>query len=159
MEVDNMAISESIYALRNSLGLTQEQFAKKVGVSQSAINYWENGKRQPRLEQLKKISDILNIPLNEILSFEDATDIWRKEKDEIRLNKPALVDTIQVGESLVINDITEIKLISDYRQLNENGQIEALKRVQELTEISRYTEPYTSTSKSFVSADTDPDDE
>ena len=36
-----------VRALRQRLGLTQEQFAQKLGVSFSTVNVWENGKRAP----------------------------------------------------------------------------------------------------------------
>ena len=63
-----MTIGEKLYKIRTDLHLTQKQFAKKVGVSQTAINYWENGKRQPRTEQLKKIANTLSLPLGELFS-------------------------------------------------------------------------------------------
>jgi putative transcriptional regulator len=34
--------------LRDRLGLTQEQFAHKLGVTYSTVNNWENGKRLPQ---------------------------------------------------------------------------------------------------------------
>ncbi len=49
-----------VKSLRKSLGLTQEQFAKEVGVTFSTVNQWENGHRQPqpfllnRLVEMKK---------------------------------------------------------------------------------------------------------
>lgn len=58
-----MTIAEKIYKLRNDFGLSQEAFANKVGTSQSAINYWENGKRQPKTAQLKKIANAFDIAL------------------------------------------------------------------------------------------------
>jgi len=36
-----------IRTLRSRLGLTQEQFAAKVGVTFSTVNRWENGKGKP----------------------------------------------------------------------------------------------------------------
>lgn len=70
----HMTIGEKIYALRKELGLSQKDFAEKVGTSQSAINYWENGKRQPRLEQIQKIVSALNIPLHEFLDISQLGD-------------------------------------------------------------------------------------
>lgn len=58
-----MTIGEKIYKFRIYLGLSQKDFADKVGTSQSAINYWENGKRQPRISQLKKIARFIDYPL------------------------------------------------------------------------------------------------
>lgn len=58
-----MTIAEKLYKLRSDNGLSQQAFADKVGVSQSAINYWENGDRQPRISQIKKIAKAFNVPL------------------------------------------------------------------------------------------------
>nr|DAV06175.1 MAG TPA: helix-turn-helix domain protein [Caudoviricetes sp.] len=43
--------------------------------------------------------------------------------------------------NLQTRDIKEFDLLTNYRHLNNDGQTEAAKRVQELTEIPRYTEP------------------
>lgn len=67
MEVIPMTVGEKIYKLRTYSGLSQKEFADKVGTSQSAINYWENGKRQPRVTQLKKIAKFLDFPLYDLL--------------------------------------------------------------------------------------------
>ena len=53
-------IPQIIKHLRGDLGLTQEQFASKVGVTYSTVNRWENGKATPsplamlRIESLQK---------------------------------------------------------------------------------------------------------
>ena len=55
-------IPKKIRKLRATLGLTQEQFAAKVGVTFSTVNRWENGKGRPsplamlRIEELHKIA-------------------------------------------------------------------------------------------------------
>lgn len=54
-------IAALVKGLRRRLGLTQEQFAHKVGVTYSSVNHWENGKRTPqpflarRLLEMEKI--------------------------------------------------------------------------------------------------------
>ena len=41
-------IPKLIKDLRERLGLTQEQFAQRVGVTFSSVNHWENDKRTPQ---------------------------------------------------------------------------------------------------------------
>ena len=49
--------------LRSKLGLTQEQFAVKVGVTFSTVNRWESGKSKPsplamrQIEELKEFTE------------------------------------------------------------------------------------------------------
>lgn len=55
-------LARKIRGLRSKLGLTQEQFAAKVGVTFSTVNRWESGKSKPsplamrRIEELFKLS-------------------------------------------------------------------------------------------------------
>lgn len=42
--------------IRKYLNFTQKEFAKKLGVKQNTVSYWENGKRQIDIEMAKKIS-------------------------------------------------------------------------------------------------------
>ena len=43
----NRDVSKIVRELRTSLGLTQEQFAAKIGVTVSTVNRWENDKGKP----------------------------------------------------------------------------------------------------------------
>ena len=45
--MDQQDTSKMIRELRAALGLTQEQFASKIGVTYSTINRWENDKGKP----------------------------------------------------------------------------------------------------------------
>ena len=48
MTTDMVAINaEKIKEVRVALGLTQEQFALRLGVSQGAVALWESGSREP----------------------------------------------------------------------------------------------------------------
>ena len=58
--MDNKNIPKIVKELRTALGLTQEQFAAKLGVTYTTINRWENAKGKPSplamlgLEKLQK---------------------------------------------------------------------------------------------------------
>ncbi len=51
-----------VFRLRSRLGLNQEKFAEKLGVSISSVEKWEQGQHKPRglsllaLERLRKLS-------------------------------------------------------------------------------------------------------
>lgn len=47
-----------VKGLRERLGLTQEQFAHKVGVTFSTVNQWENGRRRPQPFLLKRLLEM-----------------------------------------------------------------------------------------------------
>ncbi len=63
MQTTNEKIGHLIYQIRQDRGLTQAQFARKLGTSQSAVNRIEHGKQNLSLETLGRISDVLKKPL------------------------------------------------------------------------------------------------
>ena len=48
-----------VRALRERLGLTQEKFAARLGVTFPTINRWENGRAKPSPLAVKQIEDLL----------------------------------------------------------------------------------------------------
>ena len=54
-----------IQNLRAKLGLTQEQFAAKVGVTWSTVNRWENGHGKPSPLALRRIEDLFSEDIGE----------------------------------------------------------------------------------------------
>lgn len=63
MSTTNEKIGNLIYQVRQERGLTQAEFARKLGTSQSAVNRIEHGKQNLSLETLGRISDVLHKPL------------------------------------------------------------------------------------------------
>ena len=51
-------ITTLIKQLRRQLELTQEQFARKVGVTCGTVNHWENGKRTPHPYLIQRLLEI-----------------------------------------------------------------------------------------------------
>mgnify|MGYP001221520526 FL=1 len=51
-------IPKLVKELRQRLGLTQEQFAQKVGVTYGSVNHWENGKRRPQPFLIRRLLEI-----------------------------------------------------------------------------------------------------
>jgi len=54
--------SKEIKELRTTLGLTQEQFAAKLGITFTTVNRWENNKAKPSPLALQKIKELQNEP-------------------------------------------------------------------------------------------------
>ena len=49
---------EAIRATRLRLGLTQEQFARELGVTLSTVSRWETGRARPRGLALRRIHEV-----------------------------------------------------------------------------------------------------
>ncbi len=73
---------DQIRELRKKLGLTQEEFAKLLGVGFTTVNRWENGKSEPRgqaLEALEKLKALVDeAEKKKDFSVEDIREILKE---------------------------------------------------------------------------------
>ena len=63
-----MTIGEKLRDARKAAGLSQVEFAEKVGVSRSAIAKWESDRGMPDVENLKVIASLLDISIDYLLA-------------------------------------------------------------------------------------------
>ncbi len=61
-------IAKIIKKIRKDNNLTQKEFADKLNVTFQAVSKWENGKSTPDVDTLKRICDLYNIDINDLLS-------------------------------------------------------------------------------------------
>lgn len=64
-----MQIGETIRKYRKSKDMTQEEMAKRLGVTAPAVNKWEKGNSFPDIMLLGPIARLLDISLDTLLSF------------------------------------------------------------------------------------------
>jgi transcriptional regulator with XRE-family HTH domain len=48
-------------------GYTQEEMAAKLGVNQETISRWVNNKHKPRAKYLRKMAEILEVEIKDLL--------------------------------------------------------------------------------------------
>ena len=137
-----MNIGERIRDYRKKAGLSQKELGKKLDVSQQHIAQYENGKRMPKLDTLKKIANALEIDINDLLE----NDIFPFDPD---LRETYVNFDNNARHHLLIHHYNEmgrigrdalLEILSYLKILNDMGQKEASKRIKELTEIPRYTQ-------------------
>lgn len=75
-------IGKFLKGLRKEKGLTQEQFAEIVNVSNRTVSRWENGNNMPDLDVLIQLSDYYEIELRELLEGERKSEQMNKELEE-----------------------------------------------------------------------------
>ncbi|EOP09096.1 MULTISPECIES: helix-turn-helix domain-containing protein [Bacillus] len=62
-----MSIGEQLKKLRELKGFSQEDVAKKIGVTRQAVYKWENDKSFPDIENLILLSEMYNVTLDELI--------------------------------------------------------------------------------------------
>lgn len=74
-----MSFPEEIKKIRQRSFLTQQDFAKKIGVAFSTVNRWESGRAKPNLKAMKNINTFC---LNNNIPYETIEESWLNYKIE-----------------------------------------------------------------------------
>ena len=61
---------QNLKYLRKLRGLTQEEFAAKLGIKRSLLGAYEEERAEPRLEVLETVGDMFKLTLDELLRKE-----------------------------------------------------------------------------------------
>ena len=62
-----MDFPQRVRSNREQLNLTQEDVARKLGVTASAVSTWEAGRARPRLDKLSQLADLFGITVSELM--------------------------------------------------------------------------------------------
>ncbi|GAA4349987.1 hypothetical protein GCM10023185_07190 [Hymenobacter saemangeumensis] len=71
-----------IKLLRKQAGLTQQDLAKKIGVSRAAISQFETGESKPSVETLVKLSSEFDVDVEDLLK---STDVSPRQRNATRI--------------------------------------------------------------------------
>ena len=83
--MDLIKIGKYIAGKRKSLGMTQNQLAEKLGMSDKSVSKWERGVCLPDVSVYKELCSILGISLNEFLAGEDIAQENLIQKSETNI--------------------------------------------------------------------------
>ena len=76
--MDNVLIGRFIADLREQRGMTQQELADILGLSNKTISKWESGMGSPDISNLSPLADALGITVDELLKAEK-----RKEASKV----------------------------------------------------------------------------
>lgn len=82
-----MEFNEKLQELRKQKGLTQEELAKRLYISRTAISKWESGRGYPGIESLKSIAGFFSVTC---VMPTAAMQLWERIKSK-RLKQTATV--------------------------------------------------------------------
>lgn len=82
--MDQKLVGERIKKLRiEKANMSQEDFAKHIGVDRTYLCRLESGQKNPTLETLNKVCDGLNITIKEFFDFDDSNLINKQDRREV----------------------------------------------------------------------------
>ena len=106
---------------REIKGLTQKALADQLYVTRQTVSRWECGDRYPDIITLKKLSQILSVSLDDLLSGKEMTKV--AEKNPVVESKIANNVTIAIYMNIVL-----LRLIEQVQYLMERYGMQGIKR-------------------------------
>ena len=103
--MESIKVGKLIQKLRKEQKLTQQELGDKLGVSPKTISKWETGGGLPDISFLKRLSEIFNITIEELLEG----SLIQKEKTNIKNNKKIIF----IISILIITILSIIILITN----------------------------------------------
>lgn len=88
-----------IKELRLNSGLNQNSLAKKVNRSQSCVCDWENGRREPSIADLIKLSEIFNCSVDYIIGNENDYGISDSKNSNLTVTETTLLSSFNLLSS------------------------------------------------------------
>ena len=86
-----MNFNEKLQELRKKKGLTQEELAKSLYVSRTAISKWESGKGYPSIDSIKDIAKFFDVTIDQLLS---SNQLLLVAENDTRQTKKCFFDLI-----------------------------------------------------------------
>lgn len=108
-----MNIAESIRKYRKASGLTQEEMAKRLGVTTPAVSKWENGIANPDIALLAPIARLFHISVDTLLSYRE-----QLSDDEINAIVQKINDMFATEDFATVYEWAERK-IKEYPSCNK----------------------------------------
>lgn len=104
---------EKLRFLRKQKGLTMKQLGADLGMAESTISLYENGKRSPDVQTLIRFADFFNVSVDHLLGRAEA--------------QPSKISDVLCDD--------ELELIRIFRSLNIRGKASIMEYARERTEI------------------------
>ena len=90
--------NENLKWAREQKGLSQKDVAEKIGVAKSTYSLYESGNREPNVQTIKKIADVLGVSADELLGIDTDTTTLAAHFDGNEFTKDELDEICQFAE-------------------------------------------------------------
>ena len=102
-----MTFKEKLAILRKNNGLTQDGFAKAVGVSRQSVYKWESGASYPEIPKLLEIKALFGISLDDLFDDSYAVALPDKKKRAKKEAAEKLAPPAQDAEEINAEPVAE----------------------------------------------------
>ena len=109
--MQNVGFGDVIYGLRKEKGLTQQQLASKLKITDKAVSKWERGLSLPDVSLIKKIANVLDVDSSYLLSFcsnDYESKVAKRDDASESFNNACLVLGLVMGAMVVILNFANV---------------------------------------------------
>ena len=123
-----MIISERIFKILKAKNMSQNAFAKKVGLASSTISDWKTKKTNPSADKIMDICAVLNVTPEQLLTGKGIDEDYAESKPAKSKSEPEF----SKADIRIIEDIHGMKEAQRKRLMK---YMEALKQIEALEDL------------------------
>ena len=121
-----MTLGEKISALRRQRGMSQKQLAEMLMISPQAVSRWENGENTPDVENILRLSEILDVSTDYLLKNGETMATGEAPGDEEERKKNGFsfsIDLDGLEDLKNLKELKELKNLKNLKNLDEDDNI------------------------------------
>lgn len=107
--------------LRENLGITQDELAKKLNLTQSTIAYYENGRKMPTLENAIIIANLFNTSLDYLVGTSNCKNTQNIKESQSTYCPNTLLDDISNLSPHSLKDLKDFIDFLKFRDIQKNN--------------------------------------
>ncbi|MGC4046461.1 MAG: helix-turn-helix transcriptional regulator [Armatimonas sp.] len=121
-----LSLGDVLYALRQRSGMTQEELARRVGVSRSLCRKWEMGDSRPSDDQLHAVGFALGVPVDQValLTAQTLSEEPLERSREALLQRYNETDLWSVESNAELS-LLLLTLLAGFKSLLRHGRADA----------------------------------
>lgn len=132
-----LTLGEKIKQTRFERGMTQDALASSAGITKASVSNYERNIRIPKHNVLENIARALNVPVSELLIQTPAPQTESETKRQPYDKRSKRLE----------------RMINAFDLLNDEAQIKAIERIEELLLIPEYQRPLPSVLQQYISTE------
>ena len=99
----------SIREIRRELKLSQAEFARLLGVHQTAVSQWETGRTSPEVEMLLRIARMTGHTIDELMNADESRKTSQDGAFEMKMNDASMRGArIEEGDTVYFQSASEV---------------------------------------------------
>lgn len=129
--MEKIRINQQIFKLRKEKGVTQEELARAVGVTNQAVSKWESGICCPDVQLLPDLARYFNVSIDTLFGEKDIYDISRGEQHNELLYTESEKETVLSSyEKKIADENAQAKDYLAYAELLDKFAWDYIKKAQ-----------------------------